>query len=86
MFAVVDIPVFLAGGAVVWFGKDKILVAVHGTEAFVAKLKVKVAALEAKIVSAKATVQADVNAAKATVATVETKAAATVTAVETAVK
>jgi hypothetical protein len=75
MFAVIDIPVFIAGGAAVWFGKDKILAAVQGAEAFAAKLKAKAADLEAKAAAAKTTV---VTAA----ATVEAKAAA----VESAVK
>ena len=54
MFAVVDIVWFAAGGAAVWFGKDKLLAWYKGAEAFAARLKADAAALEAKAAAIKA--------------------------------
>ena len=43
-----DILVFIAGGALVWFSKDKLVSLFTSTEAALAKAKADVAALEAK--------------------------------------
>lgn len=48
MFAAIDIAWFVAGGAAIWFGKDKILAWYKGAEAFAQDLKAKATALEAK--------------------------------------
>jgi hypothetical protein len=54
--ALIDIVVFLAGGALVWFCKDKLLAWYKGTEHFAQDLKAKAATLEAKAAAAKAAV------------------------------
>jgi hypothetical protein len=41
--------VFAGGFALCWFAKDKILVAVNGTEAFIRALEAKTAALKAAL-------------------------------------
>lgn len=52
-----DIFVFIAGGALVWFMKDKIVAWWKGAEAFAQSLKAKAAAVEAKAVAVKNAVQ-----------------------------
>lgn len=58
MFALIDIPVFIAGGALVWLEKDRFLAWYQGAEAFAVKLKADAAALEAKASAVKAAVKA----------------------------
>jgi hypothetical protein len=55
-FALIDISVFIAGGALVWFEKDRFLAWYHGAEAFAAKLKADAAGLEAKAAAVKAAI------------------------------
>jgi len=52
-----DIAVFIAGGALVWFYKDKLLAWYKGAEHFAQDLKAKAAALEAKAAAVKSAVQ-----------------------------
>lgn len=54
--ALIDIPVFIAGGALVWFEKDRFLAWYQGAEAFATKLKANAAALEAKAAAIKSAV------------------------------
>lgn len=51
--ALIDIPIFIAGAALVWFYKDKFLAWYQGAEKFAAKLKADAAALEAKAAAVK---------------------------------
>lgn len=48
MFAMIDVMWFVAGGALVWFYKDKLLAWYKGAEHFAQDLKDKAAAIEAK--------------------------------------
>lgn len=52
-----DIAVFVAGGALVWFYKDKLLAWYKGAEHFAQDLKAKAAAIEAKAAAVKSAVQ-----------------------------
>lgn len=52
-----DIVVFIAGGALVWFFKDKLLAWYKGAEHFAQDLKAKATALEAKASAVKSVVQ-----------------------------
>jgi hypothetical protein len=54
MTAFASLVSFAAGGALIWFAKDKIQALVIGGNALAAKLKAQAAALEAKAVSIKA--------------------------------
>lgn len=48
LFAMIDVAWFAAGGALVWFYKDRLLAWYKGAEHFAQDLKAKAAALEAK--------------------------------------
>jgi hypothetical protein len=47
-FALIDIAWFAAGGALVWYGKDRLVQYWKGAEKFAQDMKAKAAALEAK--------------------------------------
>lgn len=51
-----DVLVFIAGGALVWFCKDRLIQWWKGTEKFIADAKAKIAALEAKASAIKSAV------------------------------
>ena len=52
-----DIVVFIAGGALVWFMKDKLIAWWKGAESFAQSLKAKAEAIEAKAAAIKAAVK-----------------------------
>jgi hypothetical protein len=47
MWTIFDIAIFVAGFAVCWIAKDKIIQLISGTDAFVKALEAKAAALKA---------------------------------------
>lgn len=55
--AIGDVAVFIAGGALVWFMKDKLVAWWKGAEAFAQGLKAKAAAVEAKAAAIKSAVE-----------------------------
>jgi hypothetical protein len=61
MFAIIDIPVFLAGlglgGWLVWRFKDRFVNWYHGGEAFAKKLEAQAAALQAKASAVRAAIK-----------------------------
>lgn len=56
MFALIDIPVFAAGFAAAWYGKDSLQKWWQGAEAFAVNLKAEAAGIEAKAAAIKSAV------------------------------